>query len=175
LLIISNNVRTLGMEYPTDAVIRVNIAWIKDREDLINVLDSLKDKKVYLDFPLNRTKFPLPKLDIAEVIEIAKAFNNIIYFAFSNAEETNFIKLLRQATPTWMKLVPKIETVIGVSKLDAIVKSAETDIVMLDREDLASDCLKNNYDTQKIVDHFNKIAQELNIKVLNLKGVIFSD
>lgn len=175
MLVISNHVKKLGMDFPKDAVVRINVAWVKSLEELEKIISDNLDNEIWVDYPTGRTKPPVPTLSIAESISVLSKYSNIAYFAFSNAEDTNIIQLIRQAVPKNIKLVPKIETTRGVNNLENIVKASETDTIMFDAEDLYTN-VKNDINT--FSDYSKCLKNKCisnNIKLLRLQGVIFSD
>lgn len=175
MLVISNHVKTLGLPLPKDVIIRINIAWLQSLEQLENIILENSEHAVWVDYPTGRTKPPVPLLTLGEAISCLHKFKNVKYFAFSNAEDINIIQLIRQAVPNRIKLIPKIETSKGVSNLEKILLASETDMVMLDVEDLYSNCLNIPSELKKEIDIFNQKVKNFNIKVFKLGGVIFSD
>jgi pyruvate kinase len=174
MIVISNNVRNLDLEIPDTAVIRINIAWINTIKELEEIIKLNAGNDVWVDYPTGRKKPPVPKLMYDEVIKILKKYKNIQYFAFSNAEEASFVWDIRKQVPKKIKLIPKIETVEGVRNLVNIVKAAETDTIMLDKEDLYTDVNHDPKCFEIFCDYVKKVAKENNIKVLSLQGVIFA-
>ena len=78
-----------------------------------------------------------------------------------------------------IKIVPKIETKVGVNNLDEIVRSAETDMVMLDMDDLFVDAGDEFEAYLEIfddkVDTCSFYTDDKKLKVLRQQGVIFCD
>ena len=174
MLLISNNCEDIGVPYPKEAVIRINTAWVNTRADLIKELVKLKDYDIYLDYPIGRSKPPLPQITWDDLYYTVNEFTNIKYFAWSNAENTDSLEFARMKLPERVMLVPKIETLIGVLHIEKIIKAAKTKLIMIDKEDLATASK-----TPELYLHFleyarNK-AKELNVECIELKGVIFAD
>lgn len=175
MIVISNNIKKIGMEFPIDSVIRINLAWVQSLEEAKKVIDCLVNKDIFLDFPLNRNKYPIPKLSLLESIELANKYDNIKYFAFSNAEDPNIVEIIRKLLNTNIILVPKIETVKGVKVLAEIITKAKTNIVMMDKEDIFTDVKGNNEEFINMIEEIRKHGTQNNVKILELQGVIFSD
>ena len=176
MIVISNHVKTIGMEIPKDAVVRINVAWVESKETLHRILNENANNSVWLDYPTGRNKPPKPVLTLSETINFCKVYGNLIkYFAFSNAEDTNIIELIRQAVPEHITLVPKIETYKGVAFLPHIVEAAKTKIVMLDKEDLYVDLKMDSNHFNSACNEVLKTCNNLGITCLTLKGVIFSE
>jgi len=173
MLLISNNVEELGVPYPKDAVIRINTAWVNTKDSLITELNRLKDYSIYLDFPIGRSKPPLPKMTWKEILEVVAVYKNIKYVAWSNAEKPEDLKYARFQLPEDVMLVPKIETLIGVLKLEEIVAASDTKLIMIDKEDLAT-AAKSAEVYQHFLEHARMVAQQLGIEAIELKGVIFN-
>ena len=172
MIVISNYVQSTGMNYPEDAVIRINVAWIESSEALEQIMQSLSGRKIWLDYPTGRTKPPQPKFSLDETIEFTKRYN-VHYFAFSNAEDTLIIEEIRRKVPTNVVLVPKIETINGIGNLAEIMRAAKTKIVMLDKEDLYTDVKGNQVEFYRLVEQCRKKCKELDATCLELKGVVF--
>ena len=163
-MIISNNM--VGkMPIEKDTIIRINLAWIKSYEEAVEVITSCKNE-IYLDYPQGRTKPPVPVITLDEAIELSK-FDNIKYFAVSNIETVEQIDAIRNRLGD-IEFVPKIETKKGVLNLDEII-DAGIKTIMLDKEDLYTDVNANQDEFNELVE----IARSKDIKVLELKGVIF--
>ncbi len=177
LLVISNHISKVGMDFPENAIIRINTAWVNSIDELIEILnDARKNKhKVFLDYPSGRVKPPAPVLSIMQVIKIAEKFKDCIhFFAFSNAENCDFIELIRQVVPETIMLVPKIESSLGVIDFDKIVTSAKTQVIMLDKEDLYVNVGSDVQVFNQLVDDVKEQCKNLDIFCLELKGVVFS-
>lgn len=175
MIVISNHVRTLGLNIPENAVVRINVAWVQNAKELVNIIEDNKDRVVWLDYPTGRTKPPKPVLSLADSIDFCKKYNNIKYFAFSNAEDVNIVELIRNNVPKDIKLIPKIETVAGIHNLVKICKSAKTDVIMLDKEDLYISVGGSNEEFNDLVNLATSTCKNNNIKCLTLKGVVFSE
>jgi len=174
MLIISNHVTSCGMEVPHNAVIRVNIAWIKDKVELQDIIDA-SEHSIFLDYPTGRFKPPVPTLTLDEAIDIANSNSIVECFGVSNAEDLESMKKIREKLNDAITLIPKIETKEGVSNLSQIVEGANTNMIMLDKDDLYTN-VRHNKDTFDfmlvVVKSFCDITK---VQLLTLRGVIFSD
>ena len=84
MIVISNHVKKIGMKLPSETVIRINVAWVKTKEELVKIIEENEQHDIWVDYPTGRTKPPRPTLTIAEAISVLHDYNNIKYFAFSN-------------------------------------------------------------------------------------------
>jgi citrate lyase beta subunit len=163
-MIISNNIIN-ELNVPSDTIARLNLAWVKSIDEARQILDDSKFK-IYLDFPYSRTKPPKPVLTLDDAIELSK-HDKVLYLAVSNAEDIKVLKDIMSKIGE-VELIPKIETEKGVNNLGEIIKLGIKK-VMLDKEDLYVDV---GTDSDKFNDLVNRV-REYNIKILELKGVIF--
>lgn len=175
MIVISNHVKTIGMKYPPGSLIRINLAWIDGIEDVKAIIKNTRGHKIYLDYPTGRRKPPAPKFPIEEAIKICnKNRKKIAYFAFSNAEDPEAVKLIRSQVHPSVKLAPKIETQIGVNNLKQIAAAAQTDMIMLDAEDLYTDCKTDPATFSAFKELARQSCKDIGINCLELKGVVFS-
>lgn len=180
MVIISNNVEKIGMAFPKDCVVRINLAWLKTLSEAKTIIESILKldlpRDIFLDYPLNRSKYPIPTLSLLESIELANNYKQIIkYFAFSNAEEPNIVEIIRKLLDKDIILVPKIETIKGVALLPKITDAAKTDILLVDKEDLFTDVKCNNEKFINMVEEIRKYGKTNNIQILELQGVVFAE
>lgn len=175
MIVISNHVNTIGMEYPAGSLIRINLAWAGGPDDVRKIIDGAKGHKIWLDYPTGRTKPPRPSMSLMDAIRICKEFSDHVeYFAFSNAEDPNLIELIRALVPANVKLAPKVETTYGVDHLEDIIGSSKADLIMLDKEDLYVDCGANPDEFNNLVSRAREWCKRYGVICLELKGVIFS-
>lgn len=174
MILVSNHLLYLKDKFiiPPEAIIRINVAWVKDALQLKEYLNI--DYKVFVDYPEGRNKPPIPKLSYAEAIDILKKFNNVKYLAVSNIESGNIAGLYKQSMFNGIEFVPKIETVKGVYNLESIVKETQAKHIMLDTEDLFLDA-KNTQEYLHLINEVDIICKELGVKIFKLQGVIFSE
>jgi hypothetical protein len=164
-MIISNNL--VGkMPIPDEAVIRINLAWIKSYEEANKIIEK-SEHPIYLDYPDGRSKPPVPTISFKEAMSLADTTNKVKFFAISNAEDPKFLLALRYALPD-LEIVPKIETEEGVRILPEMVKMGIT-TVMLDKEDLWVNVGADSEVFNELVDEVRKSGMH----VLELAGVVF--
>ena len=76
-------------------------------------------------------------------------------------------------------LVPKIESVEGISNIKQITDALGTNkIIMFDHDDLYSSIIKSKQPISKFLEYFNKLVEYCknnNIILLRTVGVVFSD
>lgn len=174
-MIISNNALKLFDTLPSDLIIRINVAWCKSIEELTTIVENATHP-IYLDYPTGRSKPPKPTILLSEVVQLVNSNKyRVRHFAFSNAEDPTEIEELRKKIVYGVKLVPKIETIKGVDNLVAICKAANTDMVMLDHEDLY---VNVNHDSETYNSYMEKVlnvGKEHNIKIYKVQGIIFDE
>lgn len=174
MIVASNHIKTLGIPFPKGAIVRINVAWIKSYEELCQIIEENKDYDVWVDYPTGRRKPPVPILTLAQAISAASKYDNVKFFAFSNAEDCNIIELIRQAVPSRITLVPKIETELGITNLSQILLSAQTKVLMLDAEDLYVDVGHDSIMFESLKKYVKTFCDNHGIKMLSLQGVIFA-
>jgi hypothetical protein len=172
MILISNHVKD-KIIFSNSTVVRINIAWMKDYDDLINNIIKNSIYDIFLDFPEKRRKPPLPILTFDEIIPIFNKYKNIKYFAISNSEDIKHMEEIRDLVPSHVKIVPKIETEKGIRNLLNIVRGAQTNIIMLDKEDVYMSVNADGKKFNKLLDILRSEAVRNNIEVLELQGVIF--
>jgi pyruvate kinase len=177
LIVISNHVRSLGLPYPSGALVRINLAWIQNGAGEAQALiDEIRASghRVFLDYPTGRNKPPKPTLTLKEAITLCNSnADAVALFAFSNAEDINVIELIRDSVHAGVGLCPKIETQVGGSNLKEIIKAAKCWAIMLDAEDLYADCEHDGTLLTKWKDIIRTECSKMNVTCLELKGVIF--
>lgn len=173
MILISNNVQKY-MKLPEDAVIRVNMAWVKTLDEIGEIIDSNENNKVFLDFPQGRNKPPKPILELDHAIQLCRDYKNIAYFAVSNVEDVDKVLLIKGALPNHVEFVPKIETLKGIKNLGRLIYDCKLTTMMLDKEDLYTDVDKDTNEFDKAVKHARSICEGLKVNLLELEGVIFA-
>ena len=164
---------TTPVKFPREhVVLRINVAWMKDRAELIRILKSLKHD-IYLDYPQGRSKPPRPKLSLEEAIKIAHQFPTVKYFAVSNVEDPKKIKAIKDQLPAHIEVVPKIETEKGIKNMRKIIDAIRTTNVMLDKEDLYVDVKRDSKKFDALVKEARTKAKAAKINLLELHGVVF--
>jgi pyruvate kinase len=175
MIVVSNHLRRIGVPLPKDAVVRLNLAWIASEAEVDRIVADVKPRSIWMDYPISRTKPPKPSLTIGDAVRLANRLaKRVSHFAYSNAEDIYLSELLRMLIPESVKLVPKIETRVGVANLIQIVRSAKTDTIMLDKEDLYIDCGADIEVFNPEVEKARKCCQDLTVTCLELKGVVFA-
>jgi len=167
-MIISNHL--IGkMPIPKDAVVRINLAWVKTFGEADQII-SESDHDIYLDYPDGRSKPPIPTLTLPEALRLADRHSSKVkYFAISNAEDLDKLYLIKRELE-FAELVPKIETVTGVERMPQMIKMG-IKTFMLDKEDIFTNVLgssKAYEESLKRVRSYNK-----KVKILELQGVCF--
>ena len=179
MLIISQNLTNYDIDIPQDAIFRINLAWINNLEELQTMLEKHRTRKIFLDLPANRTKPPNNKYDIDELISIIKSNQNIKYFAVSNINSTDDLEMYFNIIPKNVILVPKIESVEGISNIKEITDALGINkIIMLDHDDLHSSIIKSKQPISKFLEYFNTLVEYCknnNVVLLRTVGVVFSD
>lgn len=172
-MILSNNAFKFFNKVPKETIKRINIAWIKSKEELIDIV--LKSKySIFYDYPYGRKKNPKPKFDVIEAVNLANKLEaNITYFAISNAEDEIFLLNIRSILNKSIKMIPKIESPLGIENLKQIMKACDTDTFMLDREDLSSAVGNSNEELSKQINMVKQKAKKNKYNILGLQGVIF--
>lgn len=186
MILISNNLNE-KMELPEDSVIRINMAWIKSKKNLEKIFnkielsndfnyenDGSEPRKVFLDYPLNRKKIPTPILTIEDAYWFCKRYADLVdYFAVSNIEKIDTIKLIQNEIPQFTQFVPKIETSLGVLNLSKMIKACRIQTIMLDKEDLLTDLKGDNKLFFRAIDRVRKVCKSRKVTLLELQGVVF--
>ena len=179
MLIISQNLTNYEVDIPQDAIFRVNLAWVNNLKELEVILGKHRSHKIFLDLPTNRTKPPNNKYGIDELIPIIKSNQNIKYFAVSNINSIDDLEMYFNIIPKHIVIIPKIESVEGVSNIKQITDALGANkIIMFDHDDLYSSIIESNQPISKFLECFNKLVgycKNHNVILLRTVGVIFSD
>ena len=175
MIIVSNHLlKKTQLEFPNDKIVmRINVAWIKEKKDLIKLLEEIKHD-IYLDYPQGRTKPPQPTLDLDEVIELIPQYKNVKHFAVSNVEDPVAIYGIKSKIPSDTNLVPKIETKKGIETLGEIIDAIKAKPIMLDKEDLYIDVKRDHEEFERLIELARKTCKEKGVKILELQGVVFA-
>jgi len=156
-----------------NTVIRINVAWVKNKAELIELLNQIQND-IYLDYPQGRNKPPRPTLQLDEVMELIPNYDHIKHFAISNVEDPGKIFEIQNRLPSKVNLVPKIETQIGVENLEEIIDKIEAKYIMLDKEDLYIDVDTDQEVFENLIELARKTCKEKMVKILELQGVVFA-
>ena len=179
MLIVSQNLTNYEIDLPQDAIFRVNLAWVNNLKELEVILGKHRSHKIFLDLPTNRTKPPNNKYGIDELIPIIKSNQNIRYFSVSNINSVDDLEMYFNIIPKHIVIIPKIESVEGVSNIKQITDALGVNkIIMFDHDDLYSSIIKSKQPILKFLECFNKLAEHCknhNVTLLRTIGVVFSD
>ena len=172
MILLSNHLLTLPeFRDIKDVVIRINMAWVKDIEELHKFLDI--DYDIFLDYPKDRTKPPTPTLDINDALDMMSKYTNIKYFALSNIEDVSEVGIICDVIPNRVNFVPKIETLNGVLNLEKLFQTKLINYIMLDTEDLYTS-IKNDVELYvQLKKRVKKLCDKYEIKLFELYGVVF--
>tara|TARA_R100001079_G_C4359031_1_gene114234 strand:+ start:45 stop:569 length:525 start_codon:yes stop_codon:yes gene_type:complete len=172
MILISNHLTQLPQfKNLKNIVVRINMAHVKDREQLEQFVDVPYD--VFLDYPKGRTKPPTPSLHIPDALEIMNKYKNIKYFAVSNIETDSETKMIVSTLPKHVSFIPKIETWKGVVNLDGILKNNPIKYIMLDSEDLYTSVCNDQELFLYLKDRARKTCAKNEVCCMELYGVVF--
>ena len=180
LLIISQNAMNYELNFPKDAVLRINLAWCNSLDELESNLKRHNDYRIFIDLPIGRIKPPNNKYTLKQIIPILENYKNINYFAVSNVEDDVDLDDFLDVMPKNITIIPKIESPNGVKNIDKIIAKLDyvKKFVMLDHDDLFSNIKKNNEDESMFQVYIKKLmdkCKENNVGLLRTVGVVFSD
>ena len=130
--------------------------------------------------PIRRIKPPNNSYSLDDMLPIIKANQRIRYLAVSNVENKNDLQPFLEKLPSYVNIVPKIESLTAVLNIKEICNSLKTEkkIVMLDHDDLFSSIIRNNENKSRFQEYIKKLidfCSENNISLLRTVGVVFSD
>ena len=181
MLLISQNIKNhYNLEIPDDVVLRINLAWCNNLEELKEKLSNEKNAKFFLDLPQGRIKPPNNKYSLDDLIPIIESNKQIKYFAISNVENKNDLQPFLDKLPDSINIVPKIESPNAVLNIKEICNALKTEkkIVMLDHDDLFSSIIRKNEDRDSFQEYVRKLidfCEKENVSLLRTVGVMFSD
>jgi len=178
IIVVSQNLLKYNIDIPLDAVLRVNLAWHKDLDSVKELLEEYEAHRIFLDVPIGRKKPPNFKHNFKDIAKLIKEFSNIEYVAISNVESGRAVGYFQSVIFKNVKIVPKIETYLGVQVADEIIFALaySPEVLMLDHQDLYSDLIRIN----KEKDYLNVVRDLMTIcinrkaQLLRTIGVIFS-
>ena len=178
--IVSQNVFNYGLEFQENFILRINLAWCDSVSALTQILETHKNKKIFLDLPVGRIKPPNNKYSFDDLLPILIKHKQIKYLAISNVETANHIIPYSSKIPNEITIVPKIESPTAVINIANIVASipGNEKIIMLDHDDLFSNLQRSNENKEKFSDYIEKLQNlclKNNVTLLRTIGVIFSD
>ena len=116
MLIISQNATNYDLNFPSDVVLRINLAWCNSLEELENNLKKHSDQKIFVDLPIGRIKPPNNKYSLKDLKPILNIYKNIKYFAISNVEDETdldeFLDIVPETDTIFQKLKAQKELLI---------------------------------------------------------------
>ena len=173
MILISNHLTQLPeFKQLKDVVVRINMAHVKDTKELEKFISVPYD--IFLDYPKGRTKPPTPNLHIPDALKMMQKYKNIKYFAVSNIQTNSETNMIIDTIPTHVSFVPKIETWMGVVKLDKILKNNPIKYIMLDAEDLYTNVYNDQEMFLSLKNRARKTCNNNNVTMLELYGVVFN-
>ena len=181
MLLISQNIKNhYNLEFPDNVVLRINLAWCNNLEELKEKLSNEKNAKFFLDLPQGRIKPPNNKYSLEEMIPILESNKQIKYFAVSNVEGKNDLQPFLDKLPDHINIVPKIESPNSILNIKEICDALKTEekVVMLDHDDLFSSIIRKNENKDNFQKYIKKLidfCEKENISLLRTVGVMFSD
>ena len=181
MLLISQNIKNhYNLEFPDDVVLRINLAWCNNLEELKEKLSNEKNVKFFLDLPQGRIKPPNNNYSLEEMIPILESNKQIKYFAVSNVEGKNDLQPFLDKLPDHINIVPKIESPNSILNIKEICDALKTEekVVMLDHDDLFSSLIRKNENKNNFQKYIRKLidfCEKENISLLRTVGVMFSD
>ena len=181
MLLISQNIKNhYNLEFPDDVVLRINLAWCNNLEELKEKLSKEKNAKFFLDLPQGRIKPPNNNYSLEEMIPILESNKQIKYFAVSNVEGKNDLQPFLDKLPDHINIVPKIESPNSILNIKEICNALKTEekVVMLDHDDLFSSIIRKNENKNNFQKYIRKLidfCEKENISLLRTVGVMFSD
>ena len=106
MLIISQNATDYDLNFPKDAILRINLAWCNSLDELEIILKKNSDYGIFIDLPIGRLKPPNNRYTLEEIIPLFESYQNIKYFAISNVEKDTDLDV-------FLDSIPKNVTIIG--------------------------------------------------------------
>jgi hypothetical protein len=174
------------IDFPPYFIIRINLAWEHDLQELLNHISTLSNP-IFLDIPIGRKKPPNNQWNIDNIITACKEEPLIQYLAISNVEcqkDYNEIqqKLTNDHLTNRVCIVPKIESIKAVENIDNIIIALDTEpqrTIMIDHDDLFTDLMKNNVEPSKLYNEYIlpvvRKCKKYDTRVLRTAGVVFCD
>ncbi len=180
LLIISQNATNYDLDFPKDAVLRINLAWCNSLDELESNLKRHINHKIFVDLPIGRIKPPNNRYTLNQLIPILENYKNVQYFAISNVEDDKDLNEFLDLIPKNITIIPKIESPNGVKNIDKIIAKLdyEKKFVMLDHDDLFSNIKKNNEEPSMFQVYIKQLidkCKDNQVGLLRTVGVVFSD
>ena len=180
LLIISQNATNYDLNFPSDVVLRINLAWCNSLEELENNLKKHSNQEIFVDLPIDRIKPPNNKYSLKDLKPILNIYKNIKYFAISNVEDETDLDEFLNIVPETITIIPKIESPKGIINIKKIIEKLDYDekYIMLDHDDLFSSIKRNNEEQSMFQTYVKQLitsCKENDVGILRTVGVVFSD
>jgi len=180
MIIASQNLTNFDVDLPSDIVFRINLAWVSSIDELIEILKTHHDKKIFLDLPIGRLKPPNNKYSIDDLIPLINEFKQVQYFAVSNVESSSDLQKYVDVLPDYVSIVPKIESPTAVTNIEEIVNTIPSSpkVVMLDHDDMFSSIIRKGESESIFMSKMETLIRYCNehdVVLLRTVGVIFSD
>ena len=78
MLIISQNATDYDLNFPKDAILRINLEWCNSLDELEIILKKNSDYGIFIDLPIGRLKPPNNRYTLNEIIPILKNSGAIV-------------------------------------------------------------------------------------------------
>ena len=178
MIVVSQNVLKYDIELPEGAFLRLNLAWHYNLKSAKKLLYEYEGYEIFLDVPMGRKKPPNFTHEINDIMALVANFSNIEYVAISNIENSGQV-IYYQGLFSRVKIVPKIETYIGIRNARDIIQALNyrDKVIMLDHQDLHSDLISMGREDEylELVGILEKTCQEKGALLLRTVGVVFSE
>ena len=180
MIIISQNAINYNLSFPKDAVLRINLAWCNNLDELKENLERFSKEKIFVDLPIGRIKPPNNRYTLDEIIPILQKYENICYFGISNVDSGNDLNEFVDKLPKRITIIPKIESPKAINNIENILEKLQYEkrFVMLDHDDLYINLKKNNEEHSMFQEYIRiliDICKKENVGLLRTVGVVFSD
>lgn len=174
------------IDLPDYFVIRINLAWEHNLEELLNHI-SLLHNPIFLDIPIGRKKPPNNNWQTDDILKACIEEPLIQYLAISNVESSLHYKeiqekLIENDIAARVCIVPKIESIKATENIEEIVNALWTipqRTIMIDHDDLFSDMVKNGVDSSLLYSQYIlplvRKCKKYDVRVLRTAGVVFCD
>ena len=180
MLIISQNASNYAIPFPDETIYRINLAWVNSIKELDNLLQKHQKQRIFLDLPKDRVKPPNNNYSLEDLTIILNTHKNIKYFAISNVNSLEDLRIYLKLIPKEIIIVPKIESPTAILNIKSIVETIPSTkkIIMLDHDDLYSVLIKDKEPSTKFTEYIKKLTEfcsKNDVVLLRTIGVIFSD
>jgi len=189
IMILASRHLTDYIDLPEHFVIRINLAWEHDIEELLGHIAKLKND-IFLDIPIDRKKPPNNEWELDEIFGACKEESSIKYIAISNVEKAEDIDewydcLKRHNLEHQICIVPKIESVQAATNIGNILIALPSPnlmtqkTIMIDHDDMFSDIVKLGLDSNSLYTDYIipivRACKRRDVRVLRTAGIVFTD